>query len=114
MTAGATWLATNLASAPSRLREVMARAVEDCEADAQGTDAAEALGKAALALYQEVVAGDGGRDDALVLLAADALLTHAFHAQAELDPDGLPGFASRCGGRGEIGLLAERAVGGSR
>jgi hypothetical protein len=41
-------------------------------------------------------AGRGGREDALALLAADALLTHALEAQAELDPDGVAEFAARC------------------
>lgn len=114
MTAGAEWLTMTLASAPAPLREVMVRAVEGSAEEVSGADAAEALGRAALALYQDVIAGAGGRDDALVLLAADALLTHAFQVQAETNPEDLSGFASRCGGRGEIGLLAEWAARGSR
>lgn len=45
----------------------------------------------------EQVAGQpsGGRELALVLLAADALVTYAFEAQAEADPAGLAALATR-------------------
>jgi len=66
-----------------------------------------ALAEAALALYAAVARGSGGRDDALPLLAADALLTHAFEAQAEVDPNGVADLADRYGASGRLGLLAE-------
>jgi hypothetical protein len=67
----------------------------------------DALAEAAVSLYGEVIRGSGGREDALPLLAADALLTHAFHAQAELDPAGVPALAARWGAAGRLGELAE-------
>jgi hypothetical protein len=66
-----------------------------------------ALAEAALALYAQVARGSGGRDDALPLLAADALLTHAFEAQAEADPNGVADLADRYGAGGRLGMLAE-------
>jgi hypothetical protein len=72
-----------------------------------GVSVAEALACGARLLYREVLAGTGGREDAIVLLAADALLTHAFEAQAESDPAGLAAFAARWGASGEIGRLAD-------
>jgi hypothetical protein len=65
----------------------------------------DALADAALRLYAEVARGDGSREDALPLLAADALLTHAFQAQAELNPAGVAELASRWGGAGRLGEL---------
>lgn len=54
------------------------------------------LAAAALRLYGEVAGGSGGREDALPLLAADALFTHAFQAQAELDPAALDALVADC------------------
>ena len=55
----------------------------------------DTLATGARALYAKVLKGSGGRENALPLLAADALLTHAFQAQAEIDPSELRDFASR-------------------
>jgi len=41
---------------------------------------------------------DGGRELALDLLAADAFITYAFEAQAEVDAAGLAALAERIGG----------------
>lgn len=71
----------------------MIEAVERAGDDA--TDPAEALARAASRLYDEVAAGAGDRGAALPLLAADALLTHAFEARASSDPAGLSAFAAR-------------------
>ena len=84
------WLEEHLADAPPELLEVMAAAVPDAG------DAPEGLAAGAMALFEQVLRGTGGREDALALLAADALLTHALEAQAELDPDAVAGFAARC------------------
>jgi hypothetical protein len=65
----------------------------------------EALAEGAMALYREVVAGEGRRDDAIPLLAADALFTHAFEAQAEIDPAGIRRFAEKWGARGRLGEI---------
>lgn len=71
----------------------------------------DALAGAALGLFQQVLAGDGGRDDALPLLAADALLTQAFEAQAELDPEGIARLADCWGAHGRLGELAGSTTG---
>ena len=105
MTQAARWLGERVPAAPTRLLEAMLAALP--------TDAAtapDALAEGALALYQAVLRGSGGREDALPLLAADALLTHAFHAQAELDPAGIPELARRWGGAGRLGEVAEGIV----
>lgn len=74
-------------------------------------DAPESLAMGAFSLYAKVLAGTGGREDALVLLAADALLTHAFQAQAEMDPARLEHFGGRFG---SAALLAAMPVGDDR
>jgi hypothetical protein len=94
------WLRDHLAAAPEGLLGEMVAALP------AGEDTVpEALAAGALALYGRVLRGGGGREDALPLLAADALLTHAFEAQAELDP-GIAGFAARWGAAGRLGELA--------
>lgn len=56
----------------------------------------EALVDGAATLYAAVARGAGDRADALPLLAADALFTHAFEAQAEIDPDAMEPLLERC------------------
>jgi hypothetical protein len=100
------WLRARLPGAPPELLDAMAAALpaED------GGPLPEALAAGALRLYAGVLHGTGGREDALPLLAADALMTHALEAQAEADPDALEDFAARWGAAGELGRLAERAA----
>jgi hypothetical protein len=99
------WLRERLPAAPSRLLEAMIAALP-----ASATSVPDALAEGALTLYAEVLRGTGCREDALPLLAADALLTHTFQALAELDPAGIPELARRCGGAGRLGELAEAVV----
>ena len=68
----------------------------------------DALAEGALALYTRLLADGGGvhRRDALPLLAADALFTHALEAQAEIDPDGIPALTDRIGAAGALAGLA--------
>lgn len=83
------WLVEHTRGAPDRLIQSMivaVRTVDDAPVPRQ-------LADAALALYANVISAGEGREVALPLLAADALLTHAFEAQAELDPAGLEDFA---------------------
>jgi hypothetical protein len=94
------WLREHLADAPPELLDAMAAAVPDED------DVPEALAAGAVALFERVLRGTGGREDALALLAADALLTHALEAQAELDADGVAAFAAKWGGGGRLGTLA--------
>jgi rubrerythrin len=106
------WLKENVPGAPPALAELLERAVAD-QPDPGLTGVAETLAQGARKLYQEAFAGTGGREDAIVLLAADALLTHAFEAQARSNPEELARFAERWGAGGEIGRLAESVETGS-
>lgn len=100
MSAAAGWLRARLAGAPPELLDAMLAEVGD------GEDVPEALASASAALYARVLRGTGSREDALPLLAADALLTHALEARAEADPDGVAELARRWGGAGRLGELA--------
>jgi uncharacterized membrane protein len=82
----AQWLEPHLAGAPAALRErilVLAAPVST------RTDLVRALSEAGRGTLETVIAGDGNRSAALDLLAADALITLALLAQAELDPERL-------------------------
>lgn len=93
------WLRSRIAAAPERLRTAMVEALPHHRPD---LPVPEALAEGSLVLYRAVLRGTGGREDALALLAADALLTHAFEAQAEADPNGLGALAERFGARGRL------------
>lgn len=97
MKAGERWIRERLSEAPSRLVEEMIGALPETAASD-----ADALAEASLALYGRVLCGEGGRGDALPLLAADALLTHAHQACAEADPNAVDAFARRWGGAGRL------------
>jgi hypothetical protein len=89
------WLLSHAGAAPADLLASMKAALSETS----GLAVPDALAGAAMRLYARVATGPGGRADALPLLAADALLTHAFEAQAELDPTGVAELARRWGGR---------------
>lgn len=91
MSSAEVWLRGQLGEAPSALLETMVSALAGDAADVPAE-----LSDAALRLYARVARGEGGREDALPLLAADALLTHAFQAQAELRPEALDSLVRRC------------------
>ena len=91
-----TWLAARRPAAPQTLVEPMIRWLTDSPASLP-----EQLALAGRALLERVLARpDGGRELALELLAADALVTYAFEAQAELDAGGLVMVAERISGGG--------------
>jgi hypothetical protein len=92
------WLRNRVDGAPDELVREMTAALPPAAASVP-----VALAEGAIALYGATVRGSGGREDALPLLAADALFTHAFQAQAELDPAGLAGLAARYGAAGRLG-----------
>jgi hypothetical protein len=75
-----------------------------------------AMAEAALAAFDRVAADRAGRDGALDLLAADALLTYAFQAAADPSLGGDAGsavdLAARMGPHGEIGARLARGAGG--
>ena len=101
MSAAESWLRERVPDAPA---ELLATMIASVPADAASVP--DALAAGALALYRRVAAGTGGREDALPLLAADALLTHAFEAQAERDAGGVEALAERWGFRGALGEVA--------
>lgn len=84
------WLRTHVAGAPEQLVSAMVAALPPTAGSVP-----ETLAAGALDLYSRVARGTGARADAEPLLAADALFTHAFQAQAELSPADLTGFATR-------------------
>lgn len=98
------WLRERLAGAPPALLDAMIAALPP----GGGDSVPEALAAGAVSLYERVLAGTGGREDALPLLAADALMTHALEACAETDAESVADFARRWGGAGRLGELAER------
>lgn len=105
----ADWLERKLENVTGEL----AAAVRSCMAHAPPTsDMPTRLAAAALAALGRVAGERGDRDVALELLAADAGLTYAFEAAAELEADVLA-LADRLGIRGELGRRLAEAVGAS-
>lgn len=105
MTAAEAWIRGRLDGAPPALLDAMLAALP---ADAD-LPVADALAEGALAIYARLLAGGAGagKGDALPLLAADALFTHALEAQAETDPDGVAAVAERIGAAGALAGLAD-------
>lgn len=101
MTEAERWLHGRVDGAPEELVREMISALP-----ATAASVPAALAEGALALYGATVRGSGGREDALPLLAADALFTHAFQAQAELDPGGLAALAAHYGAAGQLSEVA--------
>jgi hypothetical protein len=91
------WLASRRPVPPDGLRAHLAAA-----AGGDGV-APEALARTGVALLRRVVtAPAAGRELALDLLAADAFVTYAFEAQAEVDPQGLGALADRLARGGDL------------
>jgi len=90
-----TWIAARRPPAPPTLVEPMTRGLVDSRASLP-----EHLASAGHALLERVLGHPaGGRELALDLLAADALVTYAFEAQAEIDAGGLVHVAEHVAGR---------------
>ena len=102
MTDAERWLRERLPDAPADLLDAMAAALPP----EGGGALADTLAAGSLRLYAGLGGGAGGREAALPLLAADALLTHALEAQSEADLDGLGDFVHRWGVAGRLGDLA--------
>ena len=96
----AEWVRGRLADAPPALLETMLAALSEDDS----LTVPDALAAGALRLYASLPV-TGGREDALPLLAADALFTHALEAQAEVDPDAVSALAERIGAAGALGRL---------
>ena len=118
LSAAERWLDERLDEAPSELAMDVRRLVRTVgdEAPDDSVDAiATLLARAGLSGLDEIVEGRGGRETALRLLAADAALTLAFEAAAELGGD-VQALCTRLGPCGELGrrLDREALVGGGR
>lgn len=111
------WLEPRLVAAPPELADdvrVLVRAARGNGLDEGGDAIAELLARAALKGLGEVVDGLGRRDSALRLLSADAALTFAFEAAADLGGD-VRTLCHNLGPRGEFGRrLSGPSVSGSR
>ena len=100
MTNAVAWLEPHLAAAPEQLRTRMLEAIESAES------VPDALAEAALGCLRDAL---DNPDDALDLLAADALLTHALHAAALQGDDALLAFAESLDAARFQQLIEERA-----
>ena len=74
------WLGSRLGDVPPSLRRRLEEAIAT-----HGSD----LRAVAARLLEEAKQGDGGRDTALTLLAADALVTYACELAADTTPERL-------------------------
>jgi hypothetical protein len=99
------WLESRLATAPPELGADVLSLVRSAGAADRGESGeaiAELLTQAALKGLTEVADGHGRRQSALRLLSADAVLTFAFEAAAELGAD-VESLCRQIGPRGEFG-----------
>jgi len=89
------WLEARRPVPPDALRARLAAAVSDVELapPVPLPDQLAVLGRRVLG--RVACRPDGGRELALELLAADAFITYAFEAQAEVDATGLAALAER-------------------
>ena len=107
------WLDERLDEAPPELASdvrTLVRAVGDDALDESGDSIAMLLARAGLSGLDEIVDGRGGRETALRLLAADAALTFAFEAAAELEGD-VQALCTRLGPDGELGMRLDQEPG---
>jgi hypothetical protein len=92
------WLSSRRPPAPESLASHLAALVSEPRATIP-----ETLAAAGAELMSRVAAAPaGGRELALDLLAADALITYAFEAQAESDIEGLATLAGRLHRGGDL------------
>jgi hypothetical protein len=87
----ADWLDRHTSRAPAALRT---RVLEYARAAQSEAAISQTLASAARSALRKVLAHPGDRAIALDLLAADALITLALLAQAEIEPDQLEQFAT--------------------
>lgn len=88
------WLETRRPIPPAALREHLAKSNHESPVSLP-----EHLADAGVTLLRRVLSHpEGGRELALDLLTADALVTYAFEAQAERDINGLTALAQRVAG----------------
>ena len=101
------WLEPRMVDAPPELAADILRLVETTP-DLDLSDPVAALAAAGLAGLEQVADGTGERDEALRLLAADAALTYAFEAAAEVGRSAE--LAKQVGLDGEVGRRLSREI----
>ncbi|MFW6089033.1 MAG: hypothetical protein ACODAB_04715 [Gemmatimonadota bacterium] len=105
------WLEPRLAEAPTDLADAirqLVRGLDESDADIPGRLAAAAL-RGFEDVLTETAADLRSRRAALRLLAADASLTYAFEAAADLDID-VVDLAEGIGPRGSLGAMLDAAT----
>ena len=113
LSAAERWLRPRLEEAPGELAEdlhLLLRIADDRSEDESGDAVADLLARAGLTGLDQVADRGGGRESALRLLAADAALTFAFEAAAELGGD-VDALCERLGPGGEIGRRLASRIG---
>lgn len=105
----ASWLEGRLAAVPPQLEEAIRSGLAR-HPDAGGDTVGEQLARVGLAELDRVLARAEERENALGLLAADAILTYAFEAAAELGED-VGALADEVGPCGLIGDRLRRPGG---
>ncbi|MFQ5747550.1 MAG: hypothetical protein ACE5HF_10085 [Gemmatimonadota bacterium] len=107
------WIRGRTAGVPDELAREVRSCLQATPSGVAGGGCGAALGDAALAALDGVVEGPGSREGALRLLAADAILTYAFEAAADLGEDVLD-LADRLGVRGALGARLRASPAGGR
>ena len=103
------WLEPKLEEVSDELAAAVRACVDRLPArDAEGS-VSETLARAALLEFDRLVSGAQGRKNAVRLLAADATLTYAFEAAAELDED-LEALVHTVGLRGALGQRVDELL----
>ncbi len=82
LTPAQTWLSERLRAVPDVLRVRLQRVLTHYDDSGHPADAFGRLARITIGEFH----GDASRDDALTLLAADAFMTYACEAAAELEP----------------------------
>jgi len=103
------WLELRLIGVPEGLGIQVRESLADRRPANSAEDVAAAFCAAALGGLDQVGAGPQSRGDALRLLAADACLTYAFEAAADLDGDPVS-IARQVGARGALGERIRQAM----
>lgn len=102
------WIRERRDGTPSRLSRAVDRIVAGIAPSEEDGGPWDVMARGALRQLEAVRPDAGDRDAALELLAADALLTYAFHCAAEEGGD-LEAMAERWGPRGRLGDALARA-----
>lgn len=106
------WLEPRLEEVPAELADAVRACVRRVGEDAGSDGVAGLLAEAAVAEFDRVLELPQSRENAVRLLAADASLTYAFEATADLGEDPVA-LSDAAGIRGRIGERLERLAAGA-